>query len=58
MEKDIEKKVGDCLKFLEEKGWSELIDKKWKKDVIKDLKEEFPDIDKETIGEVLSVVLW
>jgi len=45
-------------KVLEEKGWSDLIDKKWKKDVIKDLKEGVPGITQEEIQHVLEVCLW
>ena len=49
--------VADCLEYLEEKGWSELIDSRWENDVVKDLKEKFPDISDEVLGRTLSLVL-
>ena len=49
--------VSKALIFLENEGWSDLIDKKWKKEIIKTLKNNFPDIDKETLEHVLECVL-
>lgn len=43
---------------LEQKGWSDLIDKKWKKDVIRDLKDGVPGITEEEIKEILEICLW
>ena len=49
--------VRDCLLHLEEKGWSELIDARWKQLVIEELTNEFPDITDNTIEEVLKNVI-
>ena len=49
--------VSKALIFLENEGWSDLIDKKWKKEIIKTLKNNFPDMDKETLEHVLDCVL-
>ena len=43
--------------LLENKGWSDLIDRRWKKDVIKDL-QEIDGITEEEINEILETVLW
>lgn len=45
-------------RILEKKGWSDLIDKKWEKDVIRDLREGVPDITQEEINHILEVCLW
>ena len=50
-------KIRQGFKVLENAGWSDLIDKKWKKDVIKELKK-VPDITEEEIEEILNIVLW
>ena len=50
-------RIRQGFKVLENNGWSDLIDKKWKKDVIKELKK-VPDITEEEIEEILNVVLW
>lgn len=49
--------VRTCLKHLHQIGWSELIDSRWREDVVKDLKEHFNGISNELIEEVLEVVL-
>ena len=49
--------VSKALIFLENEGWSDLIDKKWKKEIIKTLKNNFSDMDKETLEHVLDCVL-
>jgi hypothetical protein len=49
--------VRDCLLHLEEKGWSELIDTRWKQFVIEELTNNFPDITDDTIEEVLKIVI-
>lgn len=43
--------------LLENKGWSDLIDRRWKEDVIKDLQEVDGITDGE-INEILETVLW
>ena len=50
--------ISEILQFLEEEGWLELIDSRWKDDVIRDIKLKFPNISEETINEVLKVTLW
>lgn len=50
-------RIRQGFKVLEDAGWSDLIDKKWKKDVIKELKT-VSDITDEEIQEILDVVLW
>lgn len=49
--------VRDCLLHLEEKGWSELIDDRWKQLIIEELTKEFPDITDNIIEEVLKIVI-
>lgn len=50
--------VKDCLVYLEEAGWTELIDSRWKDEVVKELQERFPDVSDEVINRVLEVTLW
>ena len=50
-------RIRQGFKVLEDNGWSDLIDKKWKKDVIKELNT-VPDITEEEIQEILEIVLW
>lgn len=50
--------VSKALIHLENEGWSDLIDKRWKKDVIKSLNEAFPSMNKETLDEVLNSVIF
>ena len=50
--------VPKALQFLENQGWSDLIDKRWKKKVTDDLKKAFPDMDKETLGHILGCVIF
>lgn len=50
-------KIAEGLKLLENKGWSDLIDKRWKNDVIKEL-QEVEGITEEEINEILETVLW
>lgn len=45
-------------KVLKEKGYSDLIDKKQKNNVVKDLKEGVPGITQEEIQHILEVCLW
>lgn len=49
--------VSKALTLLENKGWSDLIDKRWRKDITNTLKNKFPDMDKETLEHVLDCVL-
>ena len=47
----------DILLKLESLGWSDLIDSRWKDDVIKDIYTSFPDADPKIVEEVLNLVL-
>ena len=50
-------RIAEGYKLLEDKGWSDLIDVKWRDTVIKDLKE-VDGITDEEINEILETVLW
>lgn len=54
MKKD---KLSEGYRLLENKGWSDLIDRKWRDYVIKDL-QEVDGITDEEINEILETVLW
>jgi hypothetical protein len=47
----------DMLEFLERQGWSDLIDQKWKTEVLLQLEIAFPGAPKEIIQKVLDIVL-
>jgi hypothetical protein len=49
--------IGKCLLLLEEEGWSELIDSRWTDKVIEIIKEKYPDMDDDTIQDVLKIVI-
>lgn len=49
--------VSKVLKHLEVVGWTELIDARYERQVIKDIVEEFPKIDADTLNYVLDEVL-
>ena len=50
--------VKDCLIYLDQQGWSELIDPRWEQDVIKELKTRFPNLKDEVLKETLDVVIY
>lgn len=50
--------ITQAWKVLREKGWTDLIDKKHKNTVVKDLKEGVPGITQEEIQHILEVCLW
>lgn len=50
-------KITEGLQELERKGWSDIIDARWREEVIKDLKG-ISDITDEDINEILRIVLW
>lgn len=54
---DRHEKIKEILEYLDDSGWSELIDSRWKDDVIRDIKLKFPDVNEETLKEVLKVTL-
>lgn len=45
------------LEYLQEIGWSDLIDSRWRDKVTEDIRSEFPQVDDETLEEVLKTVL-
>ena len=45
------------LEYLQEIGWSDLIDSRWRNNVIEDIRSEFPQVDDEIIEDVLKTVL-
>lgn len=49
--------VKQVLEYLQVAGWSDLIDKRWERKVIKEIVLTFPNITLETLDEVLDVVL-
>lgn len=49
--------VSKGLQFLEEKGWSDLIDGRWEDEVKKCLLAEFPDMNEDTVNDILDVVI-
>lgn len=49
--------VKSVLIYLEDAGWSDLIDSRWKKEVIRDIKQKFPNISQSVLDEVLKLVL-
>ena len=51
-------RITEGFKQLENAGWSDLIDKKWRGTVIEELKNNVSGITDEEIQEILDVVLW
>lgn len=49
--------VNKCLRYLDNAGWSDLIDSRWEQDVVNELKMKFPKITDEVIEKVLELVL-
>ena len=49
--------VREGLLCLQEQGWSDLIDSRWRDDVIKEIKERLPNISDEDLNEILNLVL-
>ena len=54
MNKDI---VREGLLCLQEQGWSDLIDSRWKDEVIYEIKSRLPNISDEDLNEILKLVL-
>lgn len=50
-------KVSEILKYLEDSGWSTLIDGRWKAKVSSDIVSKFPNLDEETLNYVLNLIL-
>lgn len=51
-------RITKAWNVLREKGWSDLIETRYRKNVIKDLKEGVPGITQEEIQSILDVCLW
>lgn len=49
--------VSKCLQYLEDAGWSDLIDSRWKNQVTDELMKQFPNISDEVLARVLNLVL-
>lgn len=50
--------VSKALLHLVNEGYGDLIEEKRKKEVVNNLKTNFPDMDKDTLNEVLSCVIF
>lgn len=46
------------LQFLDDEGWSELIDERWKNEVKQLLTLKFPEMTLEEWNEIVDVVFW
>lgn len=49
--------VAKCLEYLNEAGWTELIDSRFEEDVVRELTTKFPNLPENIIEEVLNLVL-
>ena len=49
--------VKEGLLCLQEQGWSDLIDSRWKDEVIYEIKSRLPNISDEDLNEILKLVL-
>lgn len=49
--------VKNILNYLEDQGWTELIDSRFEREVIKDVKFMFPDITADILEQVLDLVI-
>jgi hypothetical protein len=49
--------VRDVLLKIEELGWSELIDSRWKQKLLGDIYDNFPNVSVNIVEEVLKLVL-
>ena len=50
--------IGKYLQFLDDEGWSELIDERWKNEVKQLLTTKFPDMTVAEWNEIANVVFW
>ena len=50
--------VSDVLSYLEDEGWSEIIDKRWENEVKTEILKKYPQIDEDTLKYVLELVLY
>lgn len=49
--------VRDILLYLENKGWTEIIDERWESQVKEEILQGFPDIDQDTLNYVLNLII-
>ena len=49
--------VSECLEYLEDRGWTELIDSRFEDDVREELIKGFPRISDDVLEQVLELVL-
>ena len=49
--------VRDILLYLETHGWTEIVDERWESKVKEDILKGFPNIDKDTLNYVLSLII-
>jgi hypothetical protein len=49
--------ITDVLQYISDIGWSDLIDSRWREELIKDILDGFPDILEDELNEILNVVL-
>lgn len=52
-----QKEVSKCLQYLEEAGWSDLIDSRYENQVTDELMKQFPNITDDVLVRVLNLVL-
>jgi hypothetical protein len=50
--------IKDVLEFLDESGWSELIDSRWERELTKEIYNKFPNISEEVLDKTLKIVIW
>ena len=50
--------IKDVLEFLDESGWSELIDSRWERELTKEIFNKFPNISQEVLDRTLKIVIW
>ena len=49
---------GEIIGYLCNIGWTELIDKRWERQVTKDIVDAFPDIEEHQMNSVLNTILY
>lgn len=49
--------VRDVLIYLENKGWTEIIDARWESQVKEEILQGFPNIDQDTLNYVLNLII-
>lgn len=50
--------VKKILLYLENQGWSDLIDYRWKSEVINEIHSKFPNLEDDVLNKVLNLVLY